>query len=471
MDRGTDSLWLAAAPPTGFPSLTGETGADVVIAGGGISGVLAAAQLAGGGRSVVVLESAEIGAGVTGHTTGKVSSLQGTIYSRLKNNFGADGAALYAQANESGRQLIADLIAERAIDCGWESRDAWTYAADADDVPALEEEFAATAAAGLPVERAVPEELPFRTEMAIRLAGQAQIDAARFVRGLAKSLVDDPKLDVRFFEHSRVHAIRERSTEAALRTESGTVIADHAIVASHFPFADRGLFFARLEPQRSYCIACESDSIPQGMYISAGSPTRSLRSATTPDGRELLIVGGEGHRTGSADESGRYETLARFAAQHFGAGAPLYRWSSQDNKTLDGAPYVGALWQGSSRLSVVTGFGKWGLANAAASALILSERVEGRVHPWQRVFDSARLKPVAGATEFVRHNALTGWHLVKDHVLHPRAPSCTHLGCKLHWNTVERSWDCPCHGSRFDERGTVLHGPAVDDLSDPPPQP
>ena len=467
----TASLWLADAQPTEFPAATGEIEADVAIVGCGIAGVMAAARVAETGRSVVVLEASTIGFGVSGNTTGKVSALQGSVYREIEKGFGIDGAALYAQANQTGRELLADIVKARAIDCDWQQRDAWTYTTEPERVDTLHEELAAARGAGLAVEAIHPEELPFRVSMAIRLQGQAQMNAARFVRGLALALTNDPALSVTIHELSRVKGIRETPSEAAVQTDQCTVTADQVIVASHFPFADRGLFFAKLVPERSYCVACETGDAPQGMYLSIDEPTRSLRSATAPDGKPLLIVGGEGHRTGAADESGRFERLGHFAAEHFGASPPRYRWSSQDNRTLDGAPCVGALWPGSSRLFVVTGFGKWGLANAAASALILAELIEGREHPWQRVFDSKRLQVTASPIEFVKHNVESGWYFVKDHIVHPKAPTCTHLGCKLHWNSPERSWDCPCHGSRFDERGKVLHGPAVDDLSDPPPQP
>lgn len=467
----TRSLWLADTEPTAHPALAGDIDCDVVIVGCGISGVVAAAQIAATGRSVVILEAATLSSGVTGHTTGKISALQGTAYSRIEQGFGVDGAALYANANETGLRMLGDIVAQRGIDCDWQERDAWTYVTDPARRESLEREHAAALSAGLEVERDVPEELPFRTELAVRLRGQAEINAAAFVRGLADALIADPAADVRIHEHSRVTAIRETGAEAGVQTKHGSVVAEQVIVASHFPFADRGLFFARLVPERSYCVACPAERVPEDMYISIDDPTRSLRSAESPDGERLVIVGGEGHRTGAADEDGRYETLARFAAEHFDGQAPVFRWSSQDNSTMDGAPYVGPLWHGSSRLFVVTGFGKWGLANAAASALILAELVEGREHPWMRVFSSTRAKPLASGPEFVKHNAASGWHFVKDRLLHPKAPTCTHLGCKLNWNNPERSWDCPCHGSRFDERGKVLHGPAVEDLHEPPQQP
>jgi Rieske Fe-S protein len=285
-----------------------------------------------------------------------------------------------------------------------------------------------------------------------------------------------------------------------VETDRGTLTADHVVVATHFPFTDRALFFARQTPERSYCLAVRiAEPAPNGMFISASSPTRSVRSHPV-DGEDVLIVGGEGHKVGQGRPMApRYRTLADFTEQNWAVDEVLYRWSSQDNMPADGVPYVGKLTPLSRSTYAATGFRKWGLAMGAASALMLSDAVLGRENEWLSLFDPNRLNPVASAKDLVSENANVGFHFFADRVtrrsadsaddlepgegkvvsrhgrqvavakdetglVHAVSARCTHLGCIVNWNDAEESWDCPCHGSRFGVDGSVLHGPAVDDL-------
>jgi nitrite reductase/ring-hydroxylating ferredoxin subunit len=289
-----------------------------------------------------------------------------------------------------------------------------------------------------------------------------------------------------------------------VRTTRATVRARRVVLATHFPFLDRGLYFARMHPERSYSIAVALDEPPPpGMYISAGKPTRSLRTHPVA-GRELLILGGEGHKVGhGGDTRERYAALERFAREHFAVASVEYRWSSQDNMPADGLPYVGRLWPLSDRLYTATGFRKWGLAQAASAAEILRDLVRGRRHPLAEVYDPRRLS-LRAAPSVVKENADSALRFVGDRLvkrgrasrplapgegrvvsrrgrqvavarddagaLHAVSARCTHLGCIVAFNPAERSWDCPCHGSRFALDGDVLQGPATRPLrpEDPP---
>jgi Rieske Fe-S protein len=278
------------------------------------------------------------------------------------------------------------------------------------------------------------------------------------------------------------------------------------VIATHFPFPDRALYFARMHAERSYCIAAPLPGPPpEGMFISASSPTRSIRSHPVED-RELLIVGGEGHKVGQGGPtSRRYRALIEFAREHFGVEEVAYRWSTQDNFSVDGAPLVGKLTPWSRAIYVATGFRKWGLAMGAAAAEMLTDAIAGRENEWLRFFDTSRLTPTASATSLVEENANAGFHFLADRVTRRSTDSteglepgggkvasrrgrqvaisrneegvtqavsarCTHLGCIVAWNDAERSWDCPCHGSRFAPDGSVLQGPATSPLEarDPP---
>jgi hypothetical protein len=200
------------------------------------------------------------------------------------------------------------------------------------------------------------------------------------------------------------------------------------------------------------------------MYISAGADTRSLRSAVRPgDGRRVLIVGGEGHRVGESDPAQRYESLSRWAHTHFKVKGVTHRWSSQDNMTEDRLPMVGPIHPLSTKTFVVTGFNKWGLATAGAAAAEIDRVIAGKPQLWSDIFDPWRVS-LSQLTSLAKGGFKFSEHLVKDHLLHRNAPTCTHMGCKLLWNNAEDSWDCPCHGSRFDPEGRVLQGPATRDI-------
>ena len=468
----TDSLWLATALPADYAPLAGAVDVDVAVIGGGIAGLTAALLLKREGARVAVLEAARVGTGVTGCTTAKVSALQATLYSTIRGRHGAEAAAVYAQASVAGVERIAAIAGEESIGCELERRPAYTYAADA----------------GLPVTRADPPDLPYRTHGAVCLDDQLQLHPVRYVHGLAASVHGDGSL---VFESSRALGVSE-GTPTTVATASGEVRAEHVVVASHYPMLDRGLYFARLKPQRSYCIAAtlREGSPPQGMAISAGSTIRSIRSHG-----DLLIVSGEGHPTGSGKATPeRFERLEAFARDHWPIGEITHRWSAHDPVPYDHLPMVGGYRPGSSRLWVTTGFMKWGLATATFAAVILTDLIAGRENGWAATFSPSRLS-LTSSHELAQLGAKFTADFVADRLRPPRALTprniprgeartlrdgagkkgvyrdcdgklhavslrCTHLGCLVRFNAAEHTWDCPCHGSRFAPDGTVLEGPA-----------
>jgi Rieske Fe-S protein len=280
------------------------------------------------------------------------------------------------------------------------------------------------------------------------------------------------------------------------------VEAAHVIVSTGMPILDRGLYFARESPKRSYCIAVRvRGHAPQGMYISAGEPTRSIRSHPVR-GEDLVVIGGEGHKPGTGDPDASYGRLVEWAHARFEVEAVEYRWAAQDYMPADGLPYVGSLWPFSRQVLTATGFRKWGLANGTAAAMMLSDRVQGRDNPWAETFDSIRIRPLAAAPAVIKEGLQDAWYLVADRLrkrggvrglapgegrvvsagrrqvavsrdeqgaLQAVSARCTHLGCIVSWNDAERTWDCPCHGSRFEPGGGVIQGPAVRPL--PPEAP
>jgi glycine/D-amino acid oxidase-like deaminating enzyme/nitrite reductase/ring-hydroxylating ferredoxin subunit len=496
-----ESVWVDTGPEQpALPRLEDHVRADVVVIGGGIAGITTALLLKEAGVRVVLLEAGRLARGVSGYTTAKVSSQHGLIYARLSSRFGADAARTYGSANQAALEWIARRVREQAIDCDFRRRPSYAYVSEGGDRSQAEDEAAAAAAAGLPATLTDAAPLPYATGAAVRFDDQAEFHARKYLLALADALHGD---GCEVFERS--HAVEVDDDErCVVKTPGGRVTADHVVVATHYPFLDRSLAFARVHPQRSYALACRiAGAPPEGMFISADSPTRSVR-AVPLDGDELLLVGGEGHRTGSGgDTEERYARLERFAQEHWDVESVEYRWSAQDNTTVDGVPYVGRLTPRSSQVLMATGFAKWGMTGGTAAAMLLSDLVLGRDNGWAGLFDPNRIELRAGAPRFVEENARVGLRFVGDRIAkrgtrpieslapgegdivrhagekvagHRRddgtlvavSPSCSHLGCQVTWNRAERSWDCPCHGSRFAPEGDVLQGPAVHRLEHKP---
>jgi glycine/D-amino acid oxidase-like deaminating enzyme/nitrite reductase/ring-hydroxylating ferredoxin subunit len=486
---GAEALWLRTVPATDYQVLDRDVEVDVAVVGGGIAGLTAALLLKREGAKVAVLEAARVGTGVTGCTTAKFSSLQATMYSAIQGRHGDEGAAVYAQASVAGVERVAAIVAQEAIECDLQQRAAYTYAADDSDRELVERELEHAARAGLPVTPTEPPDLPYPTHGAVCLPDQLQLHPVRYVQGLTAAVEGEGSL---VFEGSRALRVSE-GTPCIVTTASGELRAEHVIVATHYPILDRGLYFARLKPQRSYCIAATlvDDKPPQGMAISAGSTTRSVRSYG-----ELLIVGGEGHPAGSAKSTpARFERLARFAREHWAIGEITHRWSAHDPVPYDRLPMIGPYHPGSSRLWVTTGYMKWGLATATFGAMLLADLIAGRDNPWAATFSPNRLS-LTSTHELAKLGARFTGDFIVDRLRPPQTRTasnipagqarilpdgpgkkgvyrdpdgnlyavsvrCTHLGCLLRFNSAEHSWDCPCHGSRFAPDGTVLEGPAV----------
>ncbi|HJQ95822.1 MAG TPA: FAD-dependent oxidoreductase [Acidimicrobiia bacterium] len=489
------SVWLTDDRPR-YGSLTDRVAADVVVVGAGITGLTAALLLQRQGRQVVVVEANQVGSGTTGGTTGKITSQHSLIYERLVREHGAEVAQIYARANQEAIDTVENLVAETSAECGFTRASAFVYAVDEDDLPALAQEHEAASRLGLPSRLSVPAELPFDVAGALEFGDQAYFHPVRYCDALAREFT---RIGGRVFEGSRIRQLTEDRAGVEVANGMGVVVASAAIIATLLPFVDRGGFFARARPSRSYGVAAQLKSVPPaGMYISTGSPVRSFRP--WPEGGETgIIFVGEGHETGAAAATaGRWGELERWAREQFDVKSFEYRWSAQDYRTVDGIPYVGR-----SPLTrhtyVATGFRKWGLSNGTAAAQILSDLILERENLYADVFAPSRLGGPTAIGRTLRDNLKVGWYLVSDFLgrlsvppvadLAPGegglvdvadktvaayrhfsgevtmlSPTCTHLLCTVHWNDAEDTWDCPCHGSRFDIDGSVINGPATEPL-------
>lgn len=495
-----ESLWTAAGGAPRHPALTSDLEAEICVVGAGIVGLTCALELAERGHDVVVLEGATIGAGTTGHTTGKITALHGLIYDELQRNFGDEAAGVYATAQEDGLGHIRATVVRHAIDCSLRERSAYTYVTDPRDVELVEREVSAAQVAGLAAAFVSTTPLPYPVAAAIRLDHQAEFDAGAYLHGLADAFV---AAGGRIFEESRSTGLDELGGPT-VQVGDHKVRAQHVVVASHMPYLDRGAFFVRLTAKRSYAIAFESAApSPDGMFISAGrGPTRSIRSHFAGGG-EVLVLGGEGHNAGEQGDRtpAKYAALLEFAREHFAPTQVTHRWSSQDLSPADGLPYVGGLTPISRRVHVAAGFRKWGLSGGTAAALALVERIEGERTPFAKLTDAWRITPRRSAKGLIAEGTKDARHMIGDRLrtpddgelealapgegallrhggevvaasrdldgqLHAVSPVCTHLGCRVLWNAAECSWDCPCHGSRFAPDGEVLEGPATRALAD-----
>jgi glycine/D-amino acid oxidase-like deaminating enzyme/nitrite reductase/ring-hydroxylating ferredoxin subunit len=482
------SLWVATAGATGYPSLAGGIEVDTAVIGGGIAGLTAALALKRAGRSVAVLEAARVGTGVTGHTTGKVTSLHRLAYTALAARHGQDTARGYGQANQAAVEHIARVVAEEGIDCDFRRVANYTYAETDEALTLVRDEAALAARLGLPSVFTTDVPLPFAVKGAVRFDDQAQLHAVKYLQGLARA-VDGAGSFV--FEESRALALRDGSP-VIVETERGSVRAGDVIVATNVPFGDGGFFDRRSVLHRSYLVASRAGSAPmEGTYISVDEPMRSIL-AIEVDGAGYVLTGGEGHPAEeTVDSAARYRRLASFSRDRLGSGESVFRWSTQDGIPVDGLPFVGRMPPAADHVHVITGLRKWGLSNGTAGALILADALCGRDNPWARAFDSRRATPLSGAAPSEDRNLpraadampapgegavveLDGEKIAvyADPAGKLRAVSaiCTHLGCTVGFNPADVTWDCPCHGSRFSTDGTVIQGPAAISLA-PRPSP
>jgi glycine/D-amino acid oxidase-like deaminating enzyme/nitrite reductase/ring-hydroxylating ferredoxin subunit len=488
------SYWNDTAPAVRFPQLLGEIHVDVAIVGGGIVGTTTARLLKDRGLKVALVEARKIGEEVTGKSTAKITSQHNVALTTIKRKFGEDGARLYAAANEAGLARIRALAAEHAIACDLESAEAFVFTQDEDQVSALEDEVKLARELGLPASLTKETGLPFDVLQAMKWERQARFHPVKYVKGLAATI---PGEGCHVFEESQVIDW----DPDRIATDAGTIKAKHVVMATHLPLGQIGLFYAEAQPRMDPVIMgrIEAARAPKGMFISAETPHKSFRAHVDEAGQTWLIVTGMSHKlgdTGAARDN--MAVLEEFAAETFGVTAD-YRWTNEDYGPIDQVPFVG--WSSSIRAAylVATGFNAWGITNGTAAAMLIADLATGRDNDWLKLYDATRIKPIAGAAEFVKGNAEVAAHLVGGYLarkphdfdalgpgdaailkidghnvagyrdpegrLHACSAVCTHMGCIVGWNGTDRTWDCPCHGSRFALDGKVLHGPAVTPLA------
>jgi glycine/D-amino acid oxidase-like deaminating enzyme/nitrite reductase/ring-hydroxylating ferredoxin subunit len=491
------SVWLATTEQQSYPSLQADMDVDVAVVGGGITGLTTALLCARDGARVALLEARTVGTGTSGKTTGKVTSQHSVIYETLISRHGEEKARQYADANQAGMHQVVRLADELGIDCHLTWASSYVYTQDASKRQTILDEYEAAQRLGLPARLETSTELPVPVEAAVTFDDQVHLHAGRYLYGLARGLTD---AGAALYENTRVTDVDEQKDGVAVKTPGGTVRAQQVVLATLLPIRYAGAYFARARPTRSFGIALRlRGDAPKGMGITIDSPTRSTRPWLDP-GSEGLIVVGNDYETGTEeDTTAAYQDLEDWARATFDVEAVDYRWSSQDFVSPDKIPYVGRA-QLTSRTLVATGFAKWGLSNGTAAAVMLGDLIAERDNAWLSAFDATRVGGPRTIAGLMKDNLKVGKEFVGGHLSRLKVPSvdklapghggvveveghrvgayrdpanrvhavsniCTHMGCRLNWNNAETSWDCPCHGSRFDIDGSVLDGPAVTPLS------
>lgn len=428
-----DSIWIQTARLPEFNPLRSDLKTDVLIIGGGMAGLLCAYRLAQAGVDYALVEANRIGCGITKNTTAKITSQHGLIYDKLIREFGVNRARLYLEANQKALEEYRALC--RGIDCDFEEKDAFVYSMDSRWK--IDRELKALDRLGFGAELAEHLPLPFPVAGAVKFERQAQFHPLKFIAAISK--------DLRVFEHTKVLELEPGKAV----TSRGTISADKIIVATHFPLLNKhGGYFLKLYQHRSYVLALKNAPNVRGMYLDEKEKGLSFRNCG-----DLLLLGGGSHRTGR--KGGGWNELERFTRRHYPGVREIARWATQDCMTLDAVPYIGPYSKRVSGLYAVTGFNKWGMTSSMVAAAVLTDLILERKNPYTELFSPSRTILRMQLAANTLESALG--------LLTPTAPRCPHMGCALKYNAAEHSWDCPCHGSRFEEDGALIDNPATDD--------
>ena len=483
--------WEDTYAPPSFPALAGDIEVDVAVIGGGVVGISAARFLKDQGMTVAVVEARRVGQGVSGKATAKVTSQHGITYQTLEEKFGEERARIYADAQEAGLRKIIELAGTHGFDADIEEMPAFVYTRDERHVGEIEKEVEVARRLGLPASITTDTGLPFEVRSAMRWDNQAQFHPIKYVAGLAGTIPGDGS---HVFENSRV----VDWDPDRIATDNGTVRARHVVMATNLPLGQVGMYYSTNHPKAEPVIAAPINRVPPAYYKNVEQPGRSIRTHKH-NGKTYAVCAGTHFKPGHAeDEQKHFADLERWLIENFDSAGIEYRWVNEDYTPIDSAPFIGWSSNASDGYLVATGFDAWGFTNGTAAGMIIAELAAGREHPWLDLFDASRIKPVAGGKEFLKENLGVAKHLIGGYAaskpksfdelapgdaailkidgdnvaafrdpegqVHAVKANCTHMGCLVGWNHTDRTWDCPCHGSRFALTGEVIHGPAVKPL-------
>lgn len=470
---------------------------DVLIIGGGLTGLTIAYKLKDSGLNIGVIEASEICYGVSAYSTAKVTVQHDVIYNYLINSFGIDEAKKYLKANTEGLDLIRNIIIKNNISCDYKDQDAYVYATDDDELEEIKKEFKAYEKLNIEGFFTENPPLPLKTKGAIAIKNQGQFNPLKYLYCIYNILTEEKSCDI--YEHTRAINIVPYGDYIVVETDKGDIQANKVVVATHYPFDDSfGLYFLRLYQEKEYVLAAKTTSPPfEGMYINVNDPVRSLRFHFSEKENVLILAGGS-HRTGEKDdENDSYNELELYLKEIFKDAQIVSKWSTQDCMTYDKIPYIGLYSNSVDNLYVATGYKKWGITQSAAAAIILSNKIMGIKDDYSDIFNPSRVNPKQSYKEFFSsvksilsafakriapaedelndieigegkivnlNGKKVGVYKNEDEKLLFINPVCAHLKCALSFNEAEKTWDCPCHGSRYDVYGSILEGPTVNPI-------
>ncbi|BBW98020.1 FAD-dependent oxidoreductase [Geobacillus sp. FSL W8-0032] len=493
LPSAVEPYWRDSVPLPSFSTLDEDISVDVAVIGGGISGITTAYLLATQGVRVALVEADRLLNGTTGHTTAKITAQHDLIYDELISHFGAEKARLYYDACMDALRFIRLTVESREIDCDFGEQDAYVYTTSSSSLPKLVKEWEAYEQLGIEGAFVDSIPLPLPATAAVVMKKQAQFHPLTYLLKLVEVIVNAGGA---IYEHTPAADIEQGKRLAVITRNKRRIACDHVAICSHFPFYDGGFYFSRMYAERSYVLGVTvAEPYPGGMYLSADDPKRSIRSVAA-NGETLILIGGENHKTGQGVPTmHHYEALSSFASQLFTVKDIRYRWSAQDLTTLDKVPYIGPMTADTPTIYVATGYRKWGMTNGTAAGQLLSDLILGRDNRYRDLYSPSRFYADPSVKQFFTTNLDVAKHLLagkiepvsrrpqdlargegavvavngkragayKDEagMLHVVDTTCTHMGCELEWNGGDRTWDCPCHGSRFSVDGAVVEGPAT----------
>ena len=474
------SIWDESCKFDKREELKGDIKTDVLIVGAGIAGILIGYFLKKIGRDVVLIDKAEIASGNTRNTTAKITSQHDLIYNILIKEFGEEKAKQYADANELAIRKYKQIIEERKIDCDFKEVPAYIYSLN--EVDKIIKEVEAAKKLGIKAEFIEKIDIPLDVKGAIKFNNQAQFNPLKFLKDISNELV--------IYENTRAIKIEKN----LVSTDKGSIEANHIVIATHYPIMNApGYYFMKMHQERSYVIALENTDSIEGMYIDYEKKGYSFRSY-----KGLLLLGGISQRTGENGNGGSYDKLRKFAKEIYPNSKEKYHWSAQDCITIDGIPYIGRYSNSTPNIYVATGFNKWGMTSAMVSAMIISDFILGNENKFSEIFSPKRFDLSLSINNIANDLVETAKNFIAQKISIPSSEiehiknghagiveyngqkvgvykdkqgkefivstKCAHLGCELHWNADELTWDCPCHGSRFDYRGKLIDSPAVNNI-------
>ncbi|WP_349408938.1 FAD-dependent oxidoreductase [Pseudalkalibacillus sp. SCS-8] len=489
-----EPIWNEDRKLPSFRPLNENKTVDVAIIGAGITGITTGYMLAKEGLNVAIIDAGTVAHGTTGHTTAKVTAQHDMIYDEFIQHLGEEKAKRYYEANHEALEFISRTVDQKGIECGFTREDAYIYATTDSSSKILQKEFEAYKKLGIDGDLVDSIPFSFPVQSALVMRNQAQFHPLKYLQSLIDDFTASGGL---IYENTTAVDVQTNSQQPVVVTKQGwKITCDYIVTSSHFPFFDgRGFYFTRMHAEKSYVLAVKPQKeYPGGMYLSVDKPTRSLRD-TVINGEKYILVGGESHKTGQGINTIKhYEALEEWAAETLGIKEVPYRWSTQDLITIDNLPYIGRISSKYDNIFVATGYRKWGMTTSTVAAQLLTDLITKKENRYEDLFTPSRFLADLGLKDFIVQNSDVAAHFVagklgmkhknveelasdegavvkvkgkragaykdKNGYLHLVDTTCTHLGCECEWNSGDRTWDCPCHGSRFSIDGSVIEGPA-----------